>query len=135
MSDLCGFLELASVSSFLYGNGICPILWHSLQKCVQRVCSMNFFRCISTYYILLSVVAFFNRLSISIPQRQLYCPAVWKNQNLSLPHHYHYSRYMTIWQEAYHNYTFNQTNNSPKALSRLEIYRQTNNLMETIKRA
>lgn len=33
------------------------------------------------------------------------------------------------------NYTFNQTNNSPKALSRLEIYRQTNNLMETIKRA
>lgn len=32
-------------------------------------------------------------------------------------------------------YTFNQTNNSPKALSRLEIYRQTNNLMETIKRA
>lgn len=25
------------------------------------------------------------------------------------------------------NYTFNQTNNSPKALSRLEIYRQTKN--------
>lgn len=30
-------------------------------------------------------------------------------------------------------YTFNQTNNSPKALSRWEIYRQTRNLMNSIK--
>lgn len=27
------------------------------------------------------------------------------------------------------NYNFNQTNNSPKALSRIEIYRQSKNLL------
>ena len=31
------------------------------------------------------------------------------------------------------NYNFNQTNNSPKALSRLEIYRQTKNQMLQLK--
>ena len=30
-------------------------------------------------------------------------------------------------------YTFNQTNNSPKALSRYEIYRQTRNLVAMAK--
>ena len=30
-------------------------------------------------------------------------------------------------------YTFNQTNNSPKALSRYEIYRQTRNLVNAMK--
>ena len=32
-----------------------------------------------------------------------------------------------------YNYTFNQTNNSPKALDRLEIYRQTQNQLNLAK--
>ena len=31
-------------------------------------------------------------------------------------------------------YNFNQTNNSPKSLSRFEIYRQSKNLLSTVKR-
>ena len=93
--EIYGFLELASVSSFLNRNGICPILRYSLQKCVQRVCSIKFFRCISTYYMVIHNNKFI-LLSISVPQRQLYYLAVWKNRNLSLLHHYHYSLYMQI---------------------------------------
>jgi phage-related protein len=33
----------------------------------------------------------------------------------------------------YNNQTFSQTNNSPKALNRYEIYRQTRNLIHTVK--
>ena len=33
------------------------------------------------------------------------------------------------------NYTFNQTNNSPKALSNIEIYRQTRNQFSQLKGA
>lgn len=36
-------------------------------------------------------------------------------------------------QEIINNYTYNQTNNSPKALSRLEIYRQTKNQLAFMK--
>ena len=31
-------------------------------------------------------------------------------------------------------YNFNQTNNSPKSLSRFDIYRQSKNLLSTVKR-
>ncbi len=34
---------------------------------------------------------------------------------------------------TYNNQTFNQTNNSPKAVNRYEIYRQTKNLIHTVK--
>jgi len=40
---------------------------------------------------------------------------------------------MTTGGQNVTNYTFNQTNNSPKALSRLEIYRQTKNQLAFIK--
>ena len=35
--------------------------------------------------------------------------------------------------ETINNYNFNQTNNSPKSLSRYEIYRQTRNLINAAK--
>lgn len=38
-------------------------------------------------------------------------------------------------QQITNNYEFNQTNNSPKALSNAEIYRQTKNLFSTVKGA
>jgi hypothetical protein len=36
-------------------------------------------------------------------------------------------------QPVVNNYNFNQTNNSPKALSRWDIYRQTKNLISNLK--
>ena len=35
--------------------------------------------------------------------------------------------------DTINNYNFNQTNNSPKALSRYDIYRQTKNLVNAMK--